>query len=73
MDNIRRCQYTHCNKCLEDQRPNKKFCCDNHRKMEGVLNKRELSKKKKIVNFIIEAEKLNMNNDELELYKKIFG
>lgn len=73
MEPIRRCEYTHCNKCLEDRRPNVKFCSDNHRKMEGVLKKRELKKKKNLVNLLIQAEKMNISNEELELYKKIFG
>lgn len=73
MEPIRRCEYTHCNKCLEDRRPNVKFCCDNHRKMESVLKKRELKRKKNLVNLLIEAEKMKISNEELELYKKIFG
>lgn len=74
MEAIRRCQYTHCNKCIDDQRPNKKFCCDNHRKMEGVLNKREKAKRKKLVEIIIKAKELSEQPDTIiGLFEKIYG
>jgi hypothetical protein len=74
MDNIRRCEYTHCNKCLENQRPNKKFCSDNHRKMEGILKKRELEKRKKLVEMLIKAKELAEQPQTIVgLFEKIYG
>ena len=74
MDNIRRCQYTHCNKCLEDQGPKKKFCSDNHRKMEVILNKTEKVKRKKLVEMLIKAKELSEQPETIiGLFEKIYG
>lgn len=74
MEIIRRCQYTHCTKCIEDRRPNVKFCSDNHRKMEGVLKKRELAKRKKLVDMLVKAKELSEQPETIiGLFEKIYG
>lgn len=70
---MRTCNYTYCNNSLEDNRTNKKFCCDNHRKMEGTLIKRHLKKKKEVANILLQYDKLKIDDSLLELYKKIYN
>lgn len=72
METIRRCNYEHCNKCIEDMRPNAKFCSSNHRKMQGVLNKRYNQKRKKLVEMLIKAKELGEYSSIIGLYEKIY-
>jgi len=74
MEKIRRCKYTHCNKCLEGERTNKRFCSDNHRKMEGILKSRYKKKRKKLVEMLIKAKELSEQPESIiGLFDKIYG
>lgn len=74
METIRRCNYEHCNKCIEDMRPNAKFCSSNHRKMQGVLNKRAKMKRVKLLDMLIKAKELaEQPKSIIGLFEKIYG
>ena len=66
------CEYRNCEQSV-GSKPNKKFCCDNHRKMESTYKKREKNEKIKLVKLLKEAYTIYQNKDVLDIYKKIYG
>ncbi len=74
MKTIKRCEYRHCNLVVVGNKK-RKFCCDNHRKMEFTYIKRELQglkKKSKIYNDLIQEAESNKDSSMIELYKLIY-
>jgi hypothetical protein len=71
--NIKRCSYRNCNKAIDD-RANKKFCCDSHRKQENTYLSRENKRKKKFVEMLIKAKELTEQPQTIiGLFEKIYG
>lgn len=58
---IKRCSYRHCPNIIEGK-SNKKFCCENHRKMEHTYKKRRDSWMK---------EAIALNQKEVDGYKNL--
>lgn len=69
---IKRCEYRNCVNIVSEK-TNKKFCCDNCRKMEFSYVKRDRLRKKKEKRHIYELlEQVKVDSVILELYKKIY-
>lgn len=71
MEPIKRCTYRNCTHTVEGK-SNKKFCCDNHRKMEYTYIKRDRWERKKIAKMIFDASQID-NTKILDLYKMIYN
>lgn len=70
---VRKCNYEHCNKCIDDMRPNAKFCSSNHRKMKGVLQKRYKKKREKLFDMLVKAKELSEQPTTIiGLFEKIY-
>jgi hypothetical protein len=75
MDVIKRCCYRNCNKVVDDK-TNKKYCSDSHRKMESVYvlrEKKSILKEKNRIKEILLTFKNGYDEQTFELYKKIFN
>ena len=69
---MKTCQYRNCNKQFEGP-STKKFCCNNHRKMEFTFesrDKKRLSTEKKRIRSIISMAAIDQKT--IDLYKKLY-